>query len=92
VIHIDHLTDDEIQNCINDCGVTDVSLVKRILLMPDIVVDNVVDEELFADAFADAIEGFIVEEEFTEEWYECNSNNWDFGFDIASTINDYAQT
>ena len=89
MIHIDHLTDEELEACVD--GNTNMDLLREILEKPFCVVDNVIDEEQFAQWFAYALEGFIAADEDTEEWDEAYQANYDWGYQIAENINDYVQ-
>jgi hypothetical protein len=91
MIHIDHLTEEEIEACVD--GTTSIALIKEILEKPYCVIDNVINEEQFAEWFAYALEGFIDadEDEDKEEWDEANKNNYEWGYQIAENINDYVQ-
>jgi hypothetical protein len=91
MIHIDHLTDEELEACVD--GITNMDLLREILQKPYCVVDNVVDEEQFAQWFAYALEGFIGvdQDEEPEEWETAYQANYDWGYEIAENINDYVQ-
>ena len=91
MIHIDHLTDEELEACVD--GSTNMDLLREILEKPFCVVDNVVDEAQFAQWFAYALEGFIGvdQDEDPEEWEEAYQANYDWGYEIAENINDYVQ-
>jgi|LauGreDrversion4_2_1035121.scaffolds.fasta_scaffold287081_2 hypothetical protein len=83
------LTDDEIEECFE--GSSSVDLVREILDRTDVYdADNEppVDEENFAEWFAYGIQGFIDAEEDSEEWQEAWDNNYEWGMNIASNIND----
>jgi hypothetical protein len=91
MIHIDHLTDEELEACVD--GNTNMDLLREILEKPFCVVDNVVDEAQFAQWFAYALEGFIGvdQDEEPEEWEQAYQVNYDWGYEIAENINDYVQ-
>ena len=92
MIHIDHLTDEELEACVD--GNTNMDLLREILEKPFCVVDNVVDEAQFAQWFAYALEGFIGvdQDEEPEEWEQAYQTNYDWGYEIAENINDYVQS
>jgi hypothetical protein len=83
------LTDTELEDCFD--GSTDVDMVRKILEKPGIVNEGLVDTDTFAQDFAESIQGFIDADEDSDEWQECWDNNFDWGNDIADSINSYLQ-
>lgn len=83
------LSDIELEDCFD--GSTDVDMVRKILGKSGVVNDGLVDTGKFAKEFAEAIEGFIDADEDSDEWQECWDNNFDWGYDIADSINSYLQ-
>ena len=87
------LTNEELISCIQaaDC-ITEPDLVRSILgkeyVMHD---DGSVDEFEFAEQFAYAIQGFITEEEDTDEYDEAWNNNFEMGYALAESINNHME-
>jgi len=88
------MTNEEILSCIQaaDC-ITDPDLVRSILgkeyVMHD---DGSVDEAEFAEYFALAIEGFITEEQDTDEYNDAWDTNYNMGYELAEAINSHLET
>lgn len=83
------LSDIELEDCID--GSTSVDMIREILEQPGIVNRSIgfIDVDKFATAFAEAIEGFINEDEDSDDWQEAWDNNLQWGNDIAHSINSY---
>jgi hypothetical protein len=82
---IDELTDNQIENCFE--GSSDVAMVRRIT-KKYIDENGYVDVESFSQEFAEGIEGFITEEEDTDEWNNVWYDNRNWGEIIAENINE----
>lgn len=82
---IDDLTDDQIENCFE--GSSDVNMVRKIA-KKCIDENGYVDVEDFSQAFAESIEGFISEEEGSDEWDDVWYENRNWGEIIAENINE----
>ena len=84
------LTEEELEEIIEQTGSTSIALIREILGKPFCVEeDGLVDVKKFAQWFGYALEGFIDADEESEEWYEANGNNVLWGIDIAEDINYY---
>jgi hypothetical protein len=85
------LDDDELEDCFD--GSSDVDMVREILQKSNVVdaESSLIDCENFANWFAHGVEGFIDEDEESEEWQEAWDNNYEWGMSIANNINDYLE-
>lgn len=81
---VKELTDEEIENCVD--GSSSVSLIREICERC-LNGDGTVCDEDFAQEFAEAIQGFISEDEGTDEYDEAWENNYEWGASIADSIN-----
>lgn len=77
------LSDEELTECFD--GVTNIDLVRKIIDIAQL--ENLLDEEEFADQFSFHLRHYIGECS-QEEYKEAYQNNWDWGYNIASNIND----
>lgn len=85
------LTNQELEECVD--GNTDLSMIRDIFEKAGVVtIDGFLDEDRFADWFAYNIEHFIAADEGTAEYDEAWQSNYNWGFTIAETINNYIDT
>lgn len=82
---VDELTDDQIENCFE--GSSDVAMVRKIA-KKCIDENGYVDVEEFSQEFAENIEGFITEEEGSDEWDAAWYENLSWGEVIAENLNE----
>ena len=78
----DLISDEELEECIEGCS--DLSLIRQIIKLSQL--ENLLDEEGFADIFAFELRGFINED--SEEYDTAYEKNYDWGYQIASNINE----
>lgn len=82
---MDEISDDELEGVID--GSTDLDMVREIA-EECMTAGGYVDVHDFADLFRYRIQGFIDAEEGSPEWKEADSNNDEWGEQIARGINE----
>ena len=84
---VEKLTDLDIEMCV--MGAIDAGVIRNILSQPFVIwKSGFINPEVFAEIYGCWVAGFSSLDELTEEWVDDYNRNFDWGYEVAASLNE----